>query len=684
MKNELFERLKALAVSLGAYRVEVISVDKIETDASFRSLCEANMCGNFGRNWMCPPHAGEIGDLMARLRTYSYALVYQTVSDLEDSYDFEGMMEAGARHNKLMIELRKSLEKEPLERVLHLGAGGCRVCERCAKRDEEPCRHPELAVASLETYGVNVSRLAESSGMKYINGKDTVTYFGAVLFDLNDKITVTVDGKEVSAKSGDLLSEIVKGEKPCGGHGKCGKCKVVAHGTLSKMSDAEKSLLTDDEIGRGVRLACMTKVLGDCRVETAVASDSAQILTSSSEVRESEAPAFGSFGVAVDIGTTTLAATLFSRNGERLATAAGLNPQSRWGADVVSRIEKSMAGEREALAESVRAAVGGLIDTLAKNGGIKTEEIDGVVITGNTVMLALLCADDVDPFSHAPFDVKELYGKQIAASEIGLESLAPNATVYLPPCISAFVGADTVCAILSSYLLKEDTAMLADIGTNGEIALYTNGNLTVCSTAAGPAFEGVGISMGMRGERGAIDKVSLANGALVCHTIGEVAPIGICGSGLVDAVACMLASEIIDESGFLEDETLTLDGDVSLTQKDVRMVQLAKSAICAGIEALASSKKTALDSISTLYIAGGFGNYLNMRSSVAIGLLPRALGNRISAIGNAALAGAEMLLLNVGLRESAERIGREAEVLELSTDQVFVEKYMMGMSFEEA
>jgi predicted metal-binding protein len=182
--QELFTRLPALALSLGAFRAAVIPVADIETDASFRDLCAANVCGNYGRNWMCPPDAGDIHELMAALHAYSYALVYQTVSELEDSYDFEGMMDAGLRHNRLMVELRRGIDALNLPRTLHLGAGGCRMCEVCAKRTGEPCRHPELAVASLETYGVNVSKLAPAAGMKYINGKDTVTYFGAVLFDL--------------------------------------------------------------------------------------------------------------------------------------------------------------------------------------------------------------------------------------------------------------------------------------------------------------------------------------------------------------------------------------------------------------------------------------------------------------------------------------------------------------------
>ena len=185
MENkELFDRLSALALSLGAYKAAVIPVDAVETDAAFRDMCAANACGNYGRNWMCPPDAGDIHDLMAALRTYSFVLVYQTVFSLEDSYDFEGMMEAGVAHNKLMITLRDRMSAENLPRVLHLGAGGCRMCEVCAKRTGEPCRHPDLAVASLETYGINVSKLAVSAGMKYINGRDTVTYFGAALFDV--------------------------------------------------------------------------------------------------------------------------------------------------------------------------------------------------------------------------------------------------------------------------------------------------------------------------------------------------------------------------------------------------------------------------------------------------------------------------------------------------------------------
>ena len=183
MNNELFKKLVLSAKELGAYKASVIGTEKIETDKVFRDMCAANYCGNYGKCHMCPPDVGDIHELMAEIKKYEYALVYQTVSELEDSYDFEGMVDAKKRTFAMSHKLRAIFKNAEIENALHLGSGGCGACEVCAKRTNEPCRHPELAMASLETYGINVSKLAASSDMKYINGQDTVTYFGAVLFN---------------------------------------------------------------------------------------------------------------------------------------------------------------------------------------------------------------------------------------------------------------------------------------------------------------------------------------------------------------------------------------------------------------------------------------------------------------------------------------------------------------------
>lgn len=174
--------LETFAVDLGATRAKVIRANEIKTDKRFRTMCEANVCGMYGKCYMCPPDVGDIDEMIVSLKQYTWALVYQTVEALEDSFDFEGMLEAGERHNRLAQNLRVTFEERDIQNPLHLGAGGCRLCPHCAKMDNEPCRFPDSAMASLEAYGINVSELAAAAGMKYINGMNTVTYFGAVFF----------------------------------------------------------------------------------------------------------------------------------------------------------------------------------------------------------------------------------------------------------------------------------------------------------------------------------------------------------------------------------------------------------------------------------------------------------------------------------------------------------------------
>lgn len=315
--------------------------------------------------------------------------------------------------------------------------------------------------------------------------------------------------------------------------------------------------------------------------------------------------------------------------------------------------------------------------------GRRSDDIDGLVITGNTAMLYLLDKISPAPLASAPFQVREKFGTFISSRELELPC-SPEAKVYLPRCISAFVGADITTALLTADICKENqTAMLADIGTNGEIVLWHKGKLICCSTAVGPAFEGANLSQGMQGTPGAIDHAYITNGQINIHTIEDFPAVGICGSGIVDILACLLDMELLDETGLLCDGTRSyiLTDSVSVTQEDIRQIQLAKSAVRAGIETLLQQADITPDQLCQLSIAGGFGNYLDLKNAGKIGLLPEALIHTGRVLGNAALAGAAILLGNTKRITESCALADSAETAELSNNPIFVNKYVEYMMF---
>ena len=342
-----------------------------------------------------------------------------------------------------------------------------------------------------------------------------------------------------------------------------------------------------------------------------------------------------------------------------------------------------MEGEGPALAGCVRQAIAGLLRDLCRQAGRETGEIDALVLTGNTAMLHLLCGLDASPLAAAPFQARELFGRPLPAAELELPC-APGAQAYLPRCMSAFVGADITTALLASGICSgRETRMLTDIGTNGEIALWHEGRLSCCSTAAGPAFEGANLSQGMQGAPGAIDHAWAVDGALEVHTIGGAAPKGICGSGVADVLAGLLELGKLDESGLLDDgeEAWPLAPGVAITQGDVRQVQLAKSAVRAGMETLMARSGLAPEDVVELAIAGGFGSYLSLDSAAAIGLIPPGLKPRCRVLGNAALAGAAMLLHSRPLLAESAALADAAVTADLATDPIFMEQYVEQMMF---
>lgn len=423
---------------------------------------------------------------------------------------------------------------------------------------------------------------------------------------------------------------------PCGGRGVCRKCAVRAAGAISAP--------TPPEAAAGCRLSCQITLLGDAEVW--LSEDAGCIETAGSTAVLGDAMD-GAFGAALDIGTTTLALKLYDLNtGALLAQEGAMNPQRSIAADVMGRIGAAMDGALPLLQRMITGALEELLHRACAQAQIVPAQVGSLVVTGNTTMLYLLTGRDPACLSAAPFLADFLF--DCRDTLLGIP-------VYYPPCMNAFVGADITCAVLDSGMhVNHKTALLCDIGTNGELALWKDGTLFVTSTAAGPAFEGAGISCGCGSIPGAIDRVWLENGKPCIHTIGNRTPSGLCGSGLVDAVAAFLETGDIDETGAMEKDALPLAEGVALLPEDIRAVQLAKGAIAAGIQTLLESAAVSEEEIETLYIAGGFGSHLNVASAAAIGLIHRSMAHRVTILGNAALSGAARILLN---RTEASRAG---------------------------
>lgn len=456
-------------------------------------------------------------------------------------------------------------------------------------------------------------------------------------------------------------------DMPCGGRGVCGKCRVEASGGLSP--------LTAKESAAGTRLACQTILFGDAQVRLIAKQFMENIAASGERPLFVPDPLQDRFGMAVDIGTTTLAATLLDlTSGQVLATATAENPQRSIAADVIGRIEGALAGKSDLLQSLIKHAINGLRIQICSQADIKPGTIDKEVITGNTTMLYLYTGKNPEPLSHAPFHADCLFGHWSA-------SQAEH--TYLPHCISAFIGADITCAILASGICRRDeTALLVDIGTNGEIALWHEGKLYVCATAAGPAFEGGGLEFGCGSIAGAIDHVWPEDGSLAFSTIAGAEPVGICGSGIIDTLQTLIDLGQLDETGLLCQERVHLKGQIAITQKDVRNVQLAKSAIAAGILTLCQSAGVNPDEVAVLYLAGGFGKYINLHKASAIGLIPQGLISKTKVIGNASLIGAEMLLLKRAFLKETENYARTSRVVTLSGNPEFTDNYISCMTLE--
>lgn len=403
------------------------------------------------------------------------------------------------------------------------------------------------------------------------------------------------------------------------------------------------------------------------------------------------------YSVAIDIGTTTVVCSLIDvKNKCEISSESEINPQKEYGLDVLSRIHfiKNKENGLETLHKLIINCINDLIKKLCIKNSINESNIYEVSIAANTTMMHILL--NINPMSigKSPYSPTFVKSKNIRAKDLGIE-ISKFGSVYLLPGVSSYIGADIVAGVCVSNLKETDKNVLfIDIGTNGEMVLSKKGELVSCSCAAGPALEGMNISCGMRAGDGAIENIKIGN-EISINTIGNQKPIGICGSGIVDAISELARVKLIGKTGriakkdavkdnekishlsdYIVDENKKrrfiiskLDKEISITQEDIRQVQLAKGAILSGIYALADQVNMEINELDEVIIAGQFGKHLSIESLVGVGIIPKELKDRITYIGNSSKTGAIMSLLSKDIRKNMDFIASDINYFELSTKE---------------
>lgn len=481
------------------------------------------------------------------------------------------------------------------------------------------------------------------------------------------EIKIHTPSKELSvtAEDGERLLDALRRAginvtAPCGGLGRCGKCRATVNG---------------EEV-----LACRYTLTGDACVTVRELTGGA-ILSGEAAVSDGGTR----LGAALDLGTTTLALRLYDLDtGKCAGQRTAWNAQAAYGADVITRAQYCM--EHPEGTQTLQSAIHGQLNEMLGSLGTSLKDIESLFVAGNTIMQHLFAGLDPSPIAVAPFKPRTLF----------------EDSDRFAPCVAGYMGGDITAGLLASGLFEKDGRHLfLDVGTNGEMALGGKDGFVCCAVASGPAFEGAGISCGMAGVDGAVSHVRFESGALCVDVIGGGEAKGLCGSGLVDLAALLCRERIITASGLLlpeeapeswaaylrEDEDgngiFYLTPSVYLSARDVRQLQLAKAAVAAGIRVLLKKSGTDMDEIGGLYLAGGFGSFLDPKSAAAIGMLPRELADKTTVSGNASLEGAGMALKDEGARARLREIRRACRYIELSGDRDFNEEYPEQMFFYE-
>jgi len=569
-----------------------------------------------------------------------------------------------------------------------------------------------------------------------------------------------------------LLENDIFVDNPCNGNGSCGKCKVrVLEGNLPPLSPTERKLLKEDEINADIRLSCLvvpkeditilqkerkhkiltTGYVPEFEFNPTISKKIFEIkmptLEKQSPFEDSLCEALGSkkvnwkllrdyessygtvtgvfndselialeagdtteflYGVAIDIGTTTVVAALIDmNNGEELATASRINPQKKFGLDVLTRITYELEhpeGSKEELQKTIVEAINEMVEELCSEGKVKKENIYEISIAANCTMMHFLLGVDATSIGKSPYAPIFTKAKNISASDLGIKA-AKCARVYCLPSVSSYIGADIVAGAYVCELHKaEEKILFIDIGTNGEIVLSKGGRLLSCSCAAGPALEGMNISSGMRAAEGAVEGVEITENGIDLKVIGEEDPIGICGSGILAVVKELLRTGIVKNNGaFIKKEQLEesdyrykmiqLNGNkrefilkgtpeqLLITQGDVRQVQLAKGALLSGFYALLKQAKIDMGELDKVMIAGQFGAHLPADSLVGTGILPEEVKNKLVYVGNSSKTGAYMALMSVKVKKEIEELAGEMEYMELGASEGYEKLFSQCLLF---
>ncbi len=556
------------------------------------------------------------------------------------------------------------------------------------------------------------------------------------------KLTILPFKKEVDIQTDETVMQTLRRggyeiEGPCNGQGICGKCRIRVENPADVPQTAHRGISETEAREKGIRLACRLIPPGDITVHlpddfsvdarilegehlAGIELKPAVVVVSKKDAywmqyagEDSEVilqkwdAQFSAKGLAVDVGTTTLVVTLFCLvTGKELSTASSINPQTKFGHDVLSRIQKGSTEEGLAeVADVVRKEFNRLIQAACKKSNAVVDEILDVVIGGNTTMLTLAAAINPKPLGRLPFTVDIKGGVSYAAQDFGLD-INPAGRVYVPPIVHAFIGSDITAGVLACGCLeKKKPSLFVDVGTNGEMGINNDGRFIVASTAAGPAFEGMGVSSGIRAVPGAVEAAYFDGETIDIKTIDAQPARGICGSGIIDLASSLLKAAVVDPSGRIKTpeqkeglqvsvaECLQLIDDqpafrvaegVFFTQADIRQVQLAKGAIRTGIDMLMSEANVTPEDLEDITLAGAFGYHLRPDSLATIGLIPAKLARKVRFAGNTSKTGCAMMLINASLREYLVKQVQRVEHLPLAEQLSFQDLFIENLNFPDS